>query len=127
MMVITQDKTIKEVQEEFNLNYPFLRIEFLNEPIVEKSPVDQLYSMQISEKDIIGQYAAGLSSKELIILPEETIAEVEKKFSDIFNIKILILCQSGNTWVKAMKANYWSLAYQNEHAERLNGKIGNFD
>jgi len=126
-MIIRGNKSLRDVQEEFNMNYPFLRIEFLNESANSEGPMDMLKNFDSSAKDQIGHFALSYSGNELEILPEQTITELEEKFREVFNANIQVLCQSGNDWVKAMKRNYWSLAYQNEHAERLNGMLGNME
>ena len=124
-MIVRGAETTKDIQDEFNLNFPFLRIEFLKEKIAKEGPVDIFKEMGDDKKNRIGDFITSGLNNEVEILPEQTIAELEEKFREVFNLNIEILSQSGNKWVKAMKTKYWSLAYQNEHAERLNGMLGN--
>ena len=64
---------------------------------------------------------------KVVIKPTHTIEELRDKFFNTFGLVILILTQSGTTWAKASKTDYWSIEYQNDHAERLNRKIGMFN
>ena len=113
-------KSIRDVQEEFNLKYPYLKIEFykdLNESKEFIHPDTKLYTHRPIEA----------KTTKVVIKPTHTIEELRDKFSNTFGLIILILTQSGSTWAKASKTDYWSVEYQNEHAERLNRKIGMFN
>ncbi len=113
-------KSIREVQEEFNLNYPYLKIEFykgLNDERELVYPESKLQTYR----------PARAKTTKVVIKPQHTIEDLRDKFYNAFELVILILTQSGTTWTNASKTDYWSIEYQNEHAERLNRKIGMFN
>ena len=108
------EKTVGELQEEFSMKYPYLKIEFYVEneaqhPVPQNTRLDFALKTQVSMK--------------MLIKPQHTIQDIIRKFKDKYNICISIMAQSDKTWVQVTKADYWSLEYQNDHAQRLNMKI----
>ena len=115
-------KTVGQVQEEFNLKYPYLKIDFYL-----GSPDGQIKTPLLPEVGLNSYKPSISKTTKIVVKPEHTIEQLKDKFFKTFGINILILTQSGDNWIEASKSDYWSIEYQNEHAERLNLKISRFE
>jgi hypothetical protein len=104
-IVIKKSSTTREIQEQFNSRYPFLKIEFL--------------------KDMI-KFTNGATVK---IDKNRTVRELEKDFKENTGVTIQVFRKSGNVWIKTGITDDWTLEQQNQEGEQISshfsGKIIN--
>jgi len=115
-MIITKQKTIYDVQEDFAHQYPFLKLEFYeldnNSPASRgKKPLSYSTSLK----------AAGLSEDNGIIeiCNEMTVAELEKTFRKKFGLDVQVSRKSGMIWLETKMTDKWSLQKQNQHGREI--------
>ena len=113
---ITNARTIREIQEDFQKEYPFLRLVFYK-PSKAKNPTQ---AAQIISGDIaIGLIRRIQADNELNIEPDRSVEEIENDFKNIFGLHAEILRRTGNTWIQTSLTRHWSLERQNMEGRQL--------
>jgi len=115
-IVISSDKTIAAIQQEFHEQFPFLKIEFFqadegNAKLPERS--------KIPGDKTLSAYQANHHSENITITPLLTVAELEKKFLSLYGLSIQIFRKSGKAWLESTLTGNWTLQEQNEAGESL--------
>lgn len=114
-MIISDQKTIKEIQTEFNNKFPFLKIEFykMTHKTNEGSP-------DISRWDFnktIGEIRTIQTSGDLSINGNQKVSTLEKNFEELYGLNVQVFHKSGNLWLQTTATDEWTLSHQNEKAE----------
>ena len=108
-MKISNNKKIKEIQTEFNRQFPFLKLEFFDEKAVagEGSPPKPI----IDCEQTIGELRSKQVDEDLDIDGQLNIRALGQKFYELFGLNVQIFRKSGNTWLQALNSD--SLLRQN--------------
>jgi hypothetical protein len=105
-------KTIRDVQEDFNKAYSFLKIEFF------KNIEAGFSRRQLSNSITI--MAAGLTSRGDITLTDEmTVGQLENTFKEKFGLNIQVSRRCGSLWLETTMTDKWTLKQQNDHGREL--------
>jgi hypothetical protein len=112
---IKKNRTIADVQDDFNLYYPFLKLEFY------KNTNGRLGSFikQKLLKTIFLQVAGNGKEGELEITDSMTVEQLEKSFNDRFGMMVQVSRKSGTLWLETTMTDRWTLKHQNEHGREL--------
>ncbi|MEP7375220.1 MAG: hypothetical protein ABI675_17605 [Chitinophagaceae bacterium] len=112
---IKKNKTIADVQDDFNLYYPFLKLEFY------KNTNGRLGSLirQKLLKTIFLNVAGNGKEGELEINDSMTVGQLEKSFNDRFGMMVQVSRKSGTLWLETTMTDKWTLKHQNEHGREL--------
>jgi len=94
-IVINKHSTVEMVQQQFNEQYPFLKIVFLKN---------------------IGGFTHRASIR---IDAERAVSELEKDFKQEAGVSVKIFRRSGNVWVETTLTSDWSLEQQNREGEQM--------
>lgn len=81
-IVITYDRLIKDVQEEFNQTFPFLRIEFFRKGLMPSKYRRDCLPNKVS----FGKSYRNIETGRLDITPNMTVIELEKMRRTIWHI-----------------------------------------
>ncbi|HET6225829.1 MAG TPA: hypothetical protein VFF27_06090 [Bacteroidia bacterium] len=116
-MIVTIDgnKKINVIQKEFNNLFPYLKIEFL----LYKQIGSIVKKWTTGGDDTLADYRDANEKVNFIITPSMSVAELEKKFNEIFGVKIQILRKSGKAWLETTITDKWTLEEQNRQGEEL--------
>jgi hypothetical protein len=112
---------IKEVQEEFSRNYPFLKIEFSKRkslsPEVEGPAADGQLSPgeNTGEEQTFRATAKNLLWNDFSLSDTMTVSELEVLLQYQFGLPVQILRKSGNLWMETRLTRQWTLRQQNDH------------
>ena len=113
LLEISKDKTIHDIQQDFNLRFPFLKLEFYKpaDPAVAKKHLPQYTLLS----------AAGLKDGNAImeVVNDMTVAELEKKFRNEYGLDVQVSRKSGLLWLETTMTDNWSLEKQNEHGKEI--------
>jgi hypothetical protein len=128
ILYILSNKTISDVQQDFNAAYSFLKIEFYKQTIVRSgSPVRQ----KINKTSLLN--AAGIGPEGVLEVTDlMTVGQLEKTFLDRFGIAAQVSRKSGILWLETTMTDNWTLKQQNDHGKELSepvrsGHIMNYD
>ena len=114
-MTILEEKTLREVQQEFNEKFPFLRLNFYTAPHGEGtgSPDD----LKIDPELTVAEARTVHTEGELSISANQKISTLEKRFAEQFGLYVQVFRQSGNLWLQSNKTDHWTLAEANRKGE----------
>jgi hypothetical protein len=118
MLQITHKRSINEVQQDFNIQYPFLKIEFYKAN----------HSLQHSDASAKRQHLintlpiknAGLVKDGTIEIHDAmTVGQLEDIFRTEFGLSAQVSRKSGILWLETTMTDNWTLKQQNEHGKEL--------
>ena len=110
-MLISDDKTIGQICNEFQEKFPFLKIEFYaeaHEVGKGSSPVNKLsHNIPVSEARTIH------SEGDLSIHGNLKVSTLEENFKDQYGLNAQVFRKSGNLWLQTSTTDSWTLHEQN--------------
>ncbi|MDF3026302.1 MAG: hypothetical protein K0S23_609 [Fluviicola sp.] len=111
-MKISNNKTVVEIEEEFNKLFPYLRLKVFRNAteIVTPSQLRPSSLRKFNQLD------------DLYILPGMSIDSLEKMFRDEFDLQIKLFRKSGKEWIETKLTGHWTLEEQNREGEILSSK-----
>lgn len=121
-LAINDSKKIKEIKDEFNNLFEFLKVEFF----VKKHEVGEASAKKdmIEESKTIGEIRNIHGEGELIITPASLVSEVERQFEDNFGLHVQVFRKQNNVWLETTNTDGWTLAKQNETAKFMSSPTG---
>lgn len=116
-ITVDDNHKISMLQQEFNLIFPYLKIEFFS---TANKQGELMINKFTSENDrLLSGYRNRHNNEQIIITPETTVASLEKKFNDIYGLGTQILRKSGKIWLETTITDAWTLEEQNHQGEAL--------
>jgi hypothetical protein len=116
-ILIADKRTVREIQKEFNEEFPFLKIEFFDTPHRRKqsSPKSKMYA---------GELRLALCRKvhnEGVIAIEATdsVTKFEELLWEKFGLSAQIFRKSGRLWIETSLTDSWTLERQNMEGQEL--------
>jgi len=116
---------LKEVQEEFSRNYPFLRIDFTR----GKGEKRVIPINGAGRTDIIGQpddqdEAIRSAAQQLLwtdfgVSDNMKVSELEVLLQYEFGLPAQVLRKSGNLWLETSMTQHWTLRQQNDRGQDI--------
>jgi hypothetical protein len=110
--MIDLNKTISAIQQEFQKEYPNLKIEFYKElhSEGEGSMKDHIINGDLTIADITNTN----SDKTITPTPEMTVNELENVFAEYFKLGAQVFRKSGTVWLQTTTSDDLTLAEQNQ-------------
>lgn len=114
-MIINNSKTIKEIQEEFNKKFPYLKIEFykVRHQVGEGSPKSIQWDPDTPIRLIRYSDHAG----DVSINGNLKVSTLEQKLEDEYRLHAQVFYRSGDIWLQTTRTDDWTLSEQNERAK----------
>src|SRR5215212_4998684 len=109
---ILPNKTIADVQREFNSAYPFLKIEFYKN-------IEQGFSRRQLNHSSTIQSAGVKHEGHLEIMDSMTVGQLENTFKNRFGLNAQVSRKSGILWLETTISDAWTLKQQNDHGREL--------
>jgi hypothetical protein len=116
-ILITDNKYIKEIQEEFQKKYPFLKIEFFKN--VQKNGTSTLKSQLISGRMTVGMIRHIHPEGSLNIDGSRSVEDVENDFQNKFGLSVQVFRKSSSMWIETTLTHHWSLLRQNFEGQQM--------
>ena len=116
-LIINSDRFIREVQHDFNVAFPFLKIEFFanGNGGHQSSTAKKRVAAGIKVHE-----ASKVNNNGILDLQDSmTVAELEKKLKQEFGLAIQVFRKSGNIWLETTMTDNWTLRQQNEHGKEI--------
>lgn len=118
-IIITSEKLIKDIQDEFNMVFPFLRIEFfMKSNRKSKETVDK-----ISNLLTIGNAYKIKEPKKIEISPFMTVKDLGKDFEKQFGTTIQLYRKLGNLWLEITFTDTWTMKQQDDRGHEISNII----
>lgn len=111
-MKITDQKTIEEVQEEFNKMFEGLKLEFYKSAhsAEQGSPAKD----QLDSKLTIGAARTQHNDGDFTITPDMSVAAFENALAKQYGLNVQVFRRSAELWLQTSKTDSWTLAVQNQ-------------
>lgn len=120
MKITIHDKRkIHEIQKEFSLMFPNLRIDFFN--MIDENKKSTAKHLLIHPAKTIGECRKVHLKGELDIVPHMTVAELEHCFHNNFGLHAQVFRKVGNDWLETAVGT-WTLGKQNEYVSESNSE-----
>ena len=119
-MTIKDSFQLKDIQEQFNAKFPYLKIEFYKNPHAKGggSPIREQLSPNLVLSEVRIIHAEG----ELSIHANQKISTLEQAFLDQYGLSVQVFRRSANLWLQTSKTDHWTLKEANikgEHSVEL--------
>lgn len=115
---IAHNRTLEEVQNDFNNVFPYLHIEFL-QPDRQGNQRPSIKSKFFKPGTVMGEINKNLNDCYVEIPGSISVNEMENIFRNNFGLPIQILRKSGNIWLETSITGNWTLAQQNQHGKEI--------
>ncbi len=116
---INADRLIKEIQQDFNQAFPYLKIEFFNKPHGFQQPSNGKRNIAPATK--IESIGKDDLRGNVEVSEDMTVAELEQNLRKQFGLSIQVFRKSGNIWLETTMTDNWTLRQQNEHGREISG------
>jgi hypothetical protein len=114
---INDNRTLSEIQEEFNRHFPFLKLEFFSRS--HKTGAVTAKRFLKPNNKTIGESRSIHNEGKLIIDKQMTVGDLEQQFKEMYGLNVQLFRKSGNTWLETSVTDSWSLQKQNDQGEAL--------
>jgi len=114
-MLITDQKKLIEIQEEFQNEFPYLKIEFYKHrhETGEGSPEKEILDSNLT----IGSVRSKKTSGDLQIDKDIKVGAFEKSFFERYGLNVQVFRKSGRIWLQTISTDEWTLEAQNLKGE----------
>lgn len=116
-IIINRNEKLKDIQQQFQEHYPFLKIEFYKKGHEEGQGSKP--KVQLNSNLAIAEVQSSTKEGLLHIRAATTVAELEHDMAEQFGLQVQVFRKSGNTWLQTTKTDDWTLAQQNQAAEEM--------
>jgi hypothetical protein len=120
-ITINDQRQIRAIQEEFNAEFPYLKLEFYNKP--RKPAGASSRKLVKSVGKTLGECRTIHNTGKITITPEMTVADLEQRFGDVYGLHAQLFRKSGNMWLETSVTDDWTLSEQNREGETLSKLI----
>lgn len=109
---IDQQKSLSNIKEEFESNFPGLKIEFVRHAHkeMEGSSRSEIIRLDLNVKELTN----GHSLSNLEISSSMRVSEVEQLFREKMGLHIQIFRKTGKNWIETVHTDSWTLNHQME-------------
>jgi hypothetical protein len=117
-IVVNKSKKLKTIQEEFQKNFPFLKLEFYSTS--HKKSEGTFKNATLNSNLTVGE--ASRFSKETVvhINKKMKVSELENAFTELFGLNAQVFRKSNNTWLQTTITDNWTLEKQNQNGLEMN-------
>jgi len=120
-LFIIKDKTIGELQDEFNSRFKFLKLGFF----IDKNGDNRLTAdEQIKNRNMrLGAISETTTEGHFTVSGSTTVKEIEELFRESYGLEVQVLRRSGENWLVTGKTDNWTLDEQNQRAEEMSKPV----
>ena len=116
-LIISSDKKISSIKEEFNHLFPYLKLEFF---IRKHKVLAGNYRSDMLQTDLTPKELHKLKGNAIIEITEDMqVAAVEQLFQEKFGISAQVFRKSGRSWLETTVTDDWTLKHQNDEGKEL--------
>ncbi len=110
-ILITDSRTISEVQRDFSRVFPFLKLEFFDAPYKEEKalPKSKIFTHDSKLSLCRKKHIDG----KLEVEKDEKVKDLEMQLWNTFGLSAQVFRKSGNLWIETSLTDSWTLEQQN--------------
>jgi hypothetical protein len=110
-ILISDSRTISEVQRDFSKAFPFLKLEFFDAPYKEDKALPK--SKMLTHDRKLSLCRKKHIDGKLEIVKDEKVKDLETQLWKIFGLSAQVFRKSGNLWIETSLTDSWTLEQQN--------------
>lgn len=114
---IAPNRQIRDIQNEFNKQFPYLRLEFFNNKTFARN--DFSASQIIPRNRKLGDGQTGIKEDFIEIEESMKVSDLENLFKDKFKLAVQVFRKSGTIWLETTMTDSWTLLQQNNHGREI--------
>jgi len=112
---ITNNKTIEELQAEFNNEFPYLKIQFFKHSHKMFKGSDKKELIPVSTTIGVLKHHNGA----IEISENMTVSDLESMFKQKLGLNVQVFRKSGKSWLETTVTDNWTLRKQNDEGKEL--------
>lgn len=117
LVEISDKKKLKDLQEEFNRQFPFLQLEFYSKPHVDgQSSSDNCL---LNNELLVGEVREMHNNGHFNIDGNMKVGAFEQLFRQLFGLNVQVFRKSYGKWLQTWATDVWSLNEQNRRGQIL--------
>jgi hypothetical protein len=116
-LTLTGKAPILEIQQEFNREFPYLKLEFFSRSHTKGMPTSINYMIKPGKS--LGEFGFGNKESEIEVYGSKTVSELENEFKNRFSLNVQVFRKSGRIWLETTATDDWTLDSQNEQGKEL--------
>ena len=117
-ITLEQDRLIKDIQDEFNALYPFLKIEFSKTNVVPG--IENAGSKSRVRIKDLSEFSPGVT---VDVNKHRTVAELRDECLSKVGLTIHLSRKSGNVWNRVTLTDHWTLEGQNDAGQFISSEM----
>ncbi|MFN8311001.1 MAG: hypothetical protein U0T73_13655 [Chitinophagales bacterium] len=116
-LLITDTKTIIDIQKDFTAEFPFLKIEFFDAPYKPEQalPKSKMHRHDKKIAAIRRMHHDGI----LPIKHTDRVSDLEREMWKQFGLSVQVFRKSGSVWIETSLTDSWTLEQQNREGLEL--------
>ena len=114
-IAINDHRKIFAIQEEFNAEFPYLKLEFLSKSHKSEGAAEKEFIKSSSKT--LGESRTIHEDGNITITPHMTVNNLEQNFSDIYGLGVQVFRKSGDVWSDTIQTDGLTLEEQNKLGE----------
>lgn len=117
ILTIDDNKTISNIQQEFNTIFPYLKLEFFKHAhaIGQGNPKKDMLNASL----VLKQFRKKHTNGEIEIEENMKVSELESSFQTLFGISAQVFRKSAGSWIETSVTDDWTLKQQNDEGKDL--------
>ena len=116
-MIISDNKTIKEVKEEFSAKFSLLKLEFYSKEHEEGE--GSVLRDTLEESLVLKEVRSNHTEGDLSIDGHLKVSTLETNFKETYGINVQVFRKSGEVYLQTTTTDGWTLAEQQREAEEF--------
>lgn len=116
-ILMNQNKKLKTINDEFQKNFPFLKLEFYSKS--HKPGEGSIKNNTINTNLTLGEISRLDKEKIINIEKSMKVSELETAFLTITGLNVQVFRKSNNTWLQTTITDNWSLEKQNRNGMEM--------
>lgn len=117
MIQITSDRLVKDIQEEFNALFPFIKIDFYKTAAIINQHKQK--SNKLLSYHTMGGENGLYRSVTFVITPLMTVEELEALCQEQLGLFVQLSRKFGKSWMEISMTNNWTIREQNERGREI--------
>lgn len=113
-LYIDGETRIWYLQQTFNAEYPYLKIDFLKDSPAKKL---SLKTEKIHPDELVKRAGKLNGTHHLSVNRQRTVSQLKKDLKELFGLTAEVFRKSGNVWIETSLTDDWTLEQQNNEGE----------
>jgi len=114
-ILVTPDKSLQSIQQEFHAKFPYLKIEFFRKKHEKEAASPR--SAMLPVKQSLREAGGIEGNEEMSIDGHLKVSNFEAHFQDHYGIGIQVFRKSGKVWLLTTATDGWTLSQENREGK----------